>query len=222
MCHQELLCATSVVPVNFCARLSLSVPLAQGLGSQFHHLWSEDVMEGGGSLDLQEYFNTWDWLAAESSDGFHFDTRDLLDIDLSTEAITHNKLHTYDVTDNVNIDIHDALDATHHQHLDEIMDEGSARRKRNTETEEARSTRRKLKSVTQPWSLKYNYIFLFLVNFIMLVVYYISDLLDDVPRAVCFIIVLVHLSAIGLFAFDTAIHTLHIKGSVNPKQVRNV
>jgi hypothetical protein len=184
----------------------------------------EDVMAEV-SLEVQEYFSTWDWLVVDSGDGFHLDTRELLDTqnELSGDIMIHpqHKLRTYDVADN--LDMHDALDASHHQHLDDIMDERHTRRnKRYTETEEARSIRRRLKLITTPWSLKYNYIFLFLCNFCMLVVYYLSDFLDGVPRSVWFIIVFVHLSAIGLFAMDTVTHMLHERGYCLPKQDHNV
>jgi len=163
------------------------------------------------SLDTHDYAFNWDWLVTDNSDGFHLEARDLLETTEFSGAISPLKnLRTYD------IDIHEALDGSHHQHLDEIIDD-QPKRKKNREAQPTH----KLKT-TYPWSLKYNYIFLFLCNFLMLVVYYKSDLLEDVPRAVWFLILLVHISAIGLYAIDTTTHLLHKKGCCIPKQNHNV
>lgn len=172
----------------------------------------DDVMADV-SLDLP--FNTWDWFASDG-DSFHLDTRTLLDGELSGDVGDvggeQSRLRTYDVTTN-NMDVQDALDGSTHQHLDEIMDERHARRKRvDNETEEAQVIK------VDPWSLKYSNIFLFVCNFLMLFVYYNSSFLAGVPWAVWLIVMGVHLSAIALFVLDSVTHTLQEKGICIPKQ----
>lgn len=142
-------------------------------------------------------------------------------LDESGDIDNQHKLRTFDVADN--IDMHEALDGSHHQHMDDFMDERHARRKRNDESEEEREMRKRLKPIATPWSLKYNYIFLFTWDFLMLFVYYVSDFLAGVPRAVWYLIILLHVSAIGMFAVDTMTHALHETGYCIPSsQGRNV
>ena len=176
-----------------------------------------------GSIDFQDLnFTTWDWLAIDIHlDGFHLDPRDLLDTkDLSPHgggedhALAQHKLRTFDVTNN--IDMHDALDASYHQHLDEAMDDRYSRRKRSTGPEEEDEKKSKPYA---PWSSKYSYTILFVCNIIMMIIYYMSNFLDGIPKIVWAIILTIHCSAIGLYALDSLTYILQENGFCIPKRI---
>ena len=170
------------------------------------------------TLDVQGYLNTWDsWLDDGSGgEGFHLENRELLDNEASAGVGHQQRLRTFDVD---NIDVHDALDASHHQHLDDIIDEERQSRKKRTTESERRPSK---PSITTPWSLRYNYIFLFLWNTFMLFLYYTSDFLREVPTTVQSIIVLLHISAICLYSIDATTHMLRERGCCIPGQVHSV
>jgi len=169
------------------------------------------------SIDLLDYFNTWDVLVQIGDvDSFHIEatTRDLLDAGVSGDHNTNQKdLHTYDTTDT---HIHD-LDNSH-QHWDDGLEERYPRRKSKSESD---STRKKLKQGVGPWSQKYTYIFLLVWNFIMLAMYSVNNFLY-VPRNVWYIVVLFHVSAISLYVYDTAHYLLLGKGACKPSPIHIV
>ncbi len=121
--------------------------------------------------------------------------------------------HTHDLS-NLNVEPH--IDAPH-QHTIEIVEDEPRRPKRfaPNESEESRQRRKQSNLLKSPpslsssssssWSLKSTYLFLLTLNLLMLTSYTVKDFLDFIPAAVWYFVVCIHISAIGLFVYDTIV-----------------
>jgi hypothetical protein len=172
---------------------------------------------------MTDHFNT-DWFFFDSNDFHgHLDTRDLLDTVLSGEN-EHKSLQTiYDAADH--IDIQDAISADNaqHQHLDDVMDERHPRRKRTTtDTEEMRRRKQPQKPTDLHWTRKNTYLFLLVWNFIMLTLYKTTNFLHDVPLYAWYFIIVLHISAIGIYLYDVISYWLKGRGLCKPSPIHSV